>query len=78
MECHNCTMCDALIMVYVQVSTSNTTVQQAGEEATRQATEEAAKVTSPPKLTDHDIEQSLNSIPDVPTGQATPDSKLGF
>ena len=78
MECHNCIMCDAVIMVNVQVDASDTTVQQAGEGATRQATEEAGRITSPPQLTEHDIEQTLNSMPDVSTGQTTPASKFGF
>lgn len=63
-------------MVDVQVNASDTTAQQSREGVAQQATEEGTRVTSPPKLTEQDIEQTLDSIPDAATGQVTSDSEL--
>ena len=58
------------------MNASDTTAQQSGEGASQQATEEGTRVTPPPKLTEQDIEQTLDSIPDAATGQVTSDGKL--
>ena len=57
---------------------SNTTDQQPAEPAAKPVAEEPARVTSPPKLTEQDIEQTLDKITDVAPRQATPDGELGF
>lgn len=56
------------------METSNTSDQQPPG-AVKQITEEVARVVSPPKLTDQDIEQTLDTIADATTSRATPDSK---
>ena len=71
-------MCDLVMVLNVQVNTSDATAQQLGEGAPKQVTEEGTRVISPPKLTEQDIEQTLNSMPDAATGQVTPDGKLNF
>ena len=58
------------------MNASDTTAQQSGEGAAQQAAEEGTRVTSPPKLTEQDIEETLDSVPDAATGQVTSDGKL--
>lgn len=66
------------MLMLIQAETGNTTEQQSPVAAAKQVTEEAARVTSPPKLTEQDIEQTLDTITDVKTSQAAPDGELGF
>ena len=56
------------------METSNTSDQQLPG-AVKQVAEEAARVVSPPKLTEQDIDQTLDSIADATTSRATPDSE---
>lgn len=61
------------------MNVNDTSKQQPVEAVTQQqATEEVTRITSPPKLTEQDIEQTLDTVTKAATSQATPDSELSF